>query len=375
MSAQHTRTRRATATLGVISLFALAGCAAGGESPAADDGFAPDDEELVFVDGVLQPLSDGFPSSPLRLVVVDEAGSNDGIYARNMAEAARDISPVDIIVEDRPEFGTTYGAWEAIDWAAQQRGGDEGYYSVLVTIPGATIDLISTPVGVDLGVGIEDMNTTLLSESVPYVFVTRSGAPWGTDFAAMLEYSKTNEVKYISRGPGSGPDLAMQYYVNIAGGSLNTSIGGAHSEILTAVGAGVGDIAVTLPGAASPFVQDGTVELMTCSGSENPCAANWGTEVPNAATFLGIDGDTWGTNRGFAPPAGIPESHHRWLEALMLEAVDTDFFIEARTSIPGTGMVKILREESFEVARTAYSLAFDLLEELGQVSPGVERLE
>ncbi len=374
MKTQHSRRVRAAIGLGIASAVVLGGCAGGG-APATDDGFAPDDEELVFVDGVLQPLSDGFPSSQLRFIVVDEAGSNDGIYARNLAEAAKPFSPVDIAVEDRPEFGSTYGAWEAIDWASQQRGGDEGYYSVVVTIPGATIDLIATPVGVDLGVGIEDMNTTLLTESVPYVFVTRKDAPWGTDFAAMLEYSKTNEVKYISRGPGSGPDLSMQYYANIAGATFNTSVGGSHDEILTAIGAGVGDIAVTLPGAASPFVQDGTVEFMTCSGSENPCAANWGTDVPNAATFLGIDGDTWGTNRGMAPPAGIPESHHRWLEALMLAAVDTDSFIEARSSIPGTGLVKIRREESFEVARTAYTLAFDLLEELGQVSPGVERLD
>jgi tripartite-type tricarboxylate transporter receptor subunit TctC len=373
MRTQHIRTTRAAVALGVVSLLALGGCTAGGGTTGESGGFAPDDEELVFVDGVLQPLSDGFPSSALTLVVVDEAGSDDGIYARTLAEAASSISPVEIRIEDRPEFGSTYGAWEAIDWASQQRGGDEGYLSVIVTLPGSTIDLLATPVAADLGVSMESLNTVMLTESVPYIIVTRTGAPWGNDFAAMLEYAKENpgEVRYISRGPGAGPDLAMNTYSSIAGVEYNTSVGGSHAEMLTALGAGAGDIAVTLPGAASPFIQDGTVELMTCTGNQNPCAANWGVEKPNAASIVGgIDNDPWGSGRGVVTTEGIPESHRRWLEALVDKATDEQSFIDARSSIPGVGLAKLDKAGALELQEAAYELAYAVLEELGQLVEG-----
>ena len=35
-----------------------------------------------FVKGVLQPLADGFPNKAITLIVVDDPGSRDGIYAR-----------------------------------------------------------------------------------------------------------------------------------------------------------------------------------------------------------------------------------------------------------------------------------------------------
>jgi tripartite-type tricarboxylate transporter receptor subunit TctC len=383
MKTQKSRGARAALALGVVSLFALGACSAAtdsevvaetsGEEAVLEGGFSPADEELVFVDGVLQPLSDGFPSGSVTLVVVDEAGSDDGIYARALAEAAGNISPVDIIIEDRPEFGSTYGAWEAIDWASDQRGGDEGYWSIIVTLPGSTIDLLQTPVAADLGVSMESLNTVMLTESVPYILVTRAGAPWGSDFAAMLEYAKANpgEVKYLSRGPGAGPDLAMNTYASAAGVEFNASVGGSHSEILTALGAGAGDVAVTLPGAGSPFIQDGTVELMTCSGAANPCAANWGTEKANASSILGIDSDPWGSGRGVVTVEGIPESHRLWLEALVDAASSEESFISARSSIPGVGLAKLNKEGALALQKTAYRLAYEVLEGLGQLSEGV----
>lgn len=333
------------------------------------------DVPVFAEDGTLQPLKDGFPNSALSIVVVDEAGSDDGIYARQLAEAAGKISPVDIKVVDRPEFGSTYGAWEALDWIGEQRGGDEGYMVAVVTLPGSTIDLLSTPVANDLGVSMESLNTVALTESVPYVVVSRAGAPWGESFEEMLEYAKANpgEVRYISRGPGAGPDLALNNYADLAGVEFNTSVGGSHSEINTALGAGAGDIAVTLPGAASPFVQDGKVVLLTCTGNENPCAANWGTEQPNAASVLDIDNDPWGSTRGVVAAQGIPESHRMWLEALVNKATESEQFVTARTNITGVGMVHLDKAEALELQQEAYGTAYDILDRLGQLAPGVTK--
>lgn len=369
------RTQRKAVTTAVVltaMAVALTGCNAGGNGGGD---VAPDNEEIVVKDGKLQPLSDGFPSQPLSFVVVDEAGSDDGIYARTLIEAASQISPVDIKVLDRPEFGSTYGAWEALDWAKDQRGGTDGYLSAVVTLPGSTIDLLATPVAADLGASMETLNTVQVTESVPYVIVTRADAPWGNSFEDMLEYAKDNpgEVRYISRGPGAGPDLAMNNYANIAGVEFNTSVGGSHSEINTAIGAGAGDIAVTLPGAASPFIQDGKVVLLTCTGNANPCAANWGDEVESAASILGIDNDPWGSNRGLVTASDIPESHRLWLEKLVDMASDDPDFVASRTSIPGVGIEKLDKAEALVLQKTAYDIAYDILDGLGQLAPGVEK--
>jgi tripartite-type tricarboxylate transporter receptor subunit TctC len=339
-------------------------------SGTADDAT---DTPVFAEDGKLQPLKDGFPDSPLSIVVVDEAGSDDGIYARQFANAATKVAPVDIKVLDRPEFGSTYGAWEALDWIADQRGGDEGYMMAVVTLPGSTIDLLATPVAKDLGVTMESLNTVALTESVPYVVVSRAGAPWGDSFEEMLAYAMANpgQVKYISRGPGAGPDLAMNNYADIAGVKFNTSVGGSHSEINTALGAG--DIAVTLPGAASPFVQDGKVVLLTCTGDANPCAANWGKEQPNAASVLGIENDPWGSTRGLVAAQGIPESHRLWLEALVDKATQSEEFVKARTSIPGVGMAHLNKEQALELQKAAYGTAYDILDRLGGLAPGVSK--
>lgn len=329
----------------------------------------------VFKDGKLLPLKDGFPKSPLSIVVVDEAGSDDGIYGRQVQEAAATISPVDIKVLDRPEFGSTYGAWEALDWIADQRGGAEGYMMAVVTLPGSTIDLLATPVAADLGVNMESLNTVAITESVPYVIVTRAGAPWGDSFEQMLAYAKEHpgEVKYISRGPGAGPDLAMNNYADLAGVEFNTSVGGSHSEINTAIGAGAGDIAVTLPGAASPFIQDGKVVLLTCTGNTNPCAANWGKAQPNAASVVSIDNDPWGSNRGLVAAQDIPESHRLWLEALVNAATENPDFVKARTSIPGVGVVHLDKAGALDLQKTAYESAYDILDRLGGLAPGVQK--
>lgn len=353
-------------------LVGATACSARERSTATDDAT---DTPVFGDDGTLKPLKDGFPNTALSIVVVDEAGSDDGIYARQFAEAAASISPVDIKVLDRPEFGSTYGAWEALDWIGEQRGGDEGYMMAVVTLPGSTIDLLSTPVAADLGVNMESLNTVALTESVPYVVVSRVGAPWGDSFEAMLDYAKEHpgEIRYISRGPGAGPDLALNNYADLAGVEFNTSVGGSHSEINTALGANAGDIAVTLPGAASPFIQDGKVTLLTCTGNENPCAANWGTAQPNAASLLGVDNDPWGSTRGLVAAQDIPESHRLWLEALVTAVAESEDFIAGRTAIPGVGMVTLDKAGALELQQAAYGTAYDILDRLGQLAPGVTK--
>jgi hypothetical protein len=63
-----------------------------------------------FVNGVLQPLKDGFPSRPIMTMVIDEPGSGDSIYVTQLLEAARRLSPVTMAMEHRKDFHLCTGS-------------------------------------------------------------------------------------------------------------------------------------------------------------------------------------------------------------------------------------------------------------------------
>lgn len=105
-----------------------------------------------FVDGVLQPLASGFPNRPITFINVDDAGSRDGVYARSLQEALRGISPVNILVSDEP--APSFGSFYTIRDVAGREGGVDGYYPIIVTLPGAVSDLMIEPITAELGLGI-----------------------------------------------------------------------------------------------------------------------------------------------------------------------------------------------------------------------------
>ena len=345
---------------------------AGTEAPTGDaaEGATASAE---FENGVLQPLDDGFPENEITLLVIDEAGSDDGIYARQVQEIAGDMSPVPINVLDRPDFGQ-YGTWEGLNWMQEQPEGDEGYIVGITTIPGATGDLISTPVTDDLGVEMEDLNFVLGTESLPYVFVSGVDKPWGNDFREMLEYAAENpgEVRYISRGPGSGVNIALQQYAQIVGAEFDTSVGGSHQEILTAVGSGAADIAVTLPGQVGPFLEDGVLEILACTGRSDPCAGPWDRDdVPTAAShFDEVEADPWGSTRALFVTPDTPEPHRAWLETLIRSVTDTEEFAEARREAAGTEIELWTHEELDDLQLLALEESEPILEEAGLLYEG-----
>lgn len=353
------------------ALIMVAACADDDEEPAASDETIDVAEWTPeFVDGVLQPLPDGFPSEPITILNAAEPDNDDGIYARHLQEALDGISPVDIRVLDRPDFGT-YGAWEALAWQAEQPGGNDGYIMQVVAVPGSTFDLLATPVAADLGSSIDTMNVVALTESAPYVVISRKGAPWGNSFEEMLEWGRQNpgELRYISRGPGAGPDMAFTNYITEAGVEVNTSIGGSHAEQNTAIGAGEADVAVTIAGQVAPFLD--RIEVLACTGETNPCVGPWG-EAPSAASVLGLERDIWGSNRGLAVTQETPELHRAWLAALIDAVVQDDGFLKARSQIPG--LVQNLRDhaEARELMEFGLVVGRELLEPLGLIHPSVQ---
>lgn len=324
----------------------------------AQDAWTPE-----FVDGVLQPLPDGFPSEPIRLVVLDEAGSSDGVYARHVQEAARAISPVSIEVMDRGEVGT-YPTWEALGWTVDQPGGADGYYPIVIVLPGAVLDLNTVPIERDLGVTLDDLNIVAITEITPYVVTTRKGAPWGASFEEFVTYAKANPgtVKYLSRSPGSGGYTAMERYMEIKGIEVDKRVGGSHNEIQSAIGAGVADIGITQVETALTHWEAGMIDIMMVTGDQR-APAPWDA-VPSAAD-MGMAGEPWAQNRGFAVNNQVPDLHRDWLFELLKAAAATEDFAANRLRLPGNKLTEMNHEQAMDLAQRAKDISEPVVRRLG----------
>lgn len=363
----HARTSAFVAI--ATAALVVTGCTASAPEGPAGSGEVGD-WEPEWVDGVLQPLPSGWPDDSLAIIVTDEdgAGSDDGIYARHLQAALNDLAPVRVDIFDRPDLDAGYGVWDGSVFLADDARGREGNQLLVYALAGSTVDLLATPLTRDLGVELGDLNYVMTTEELPWLMVTRTGAPWGNSFSEMIEHARANpgEVKFITRGPGSASDLGLWAYLVSEGVEVNAVVGGSHEENLLAIGAGVGDIAISLAGATRPFVEDGRVLLLSCVGNANPCAGDWDSPVPNAATALETgEVDPWGANRGVAVTTTTPELHHAWLTELLRGATEHAGFRESRGSLPGLTMTARDRAETLALAEEVYEIAREVLGRIG----------
>jgi tripartite-type tricarboxylate transporter receptor subunit TctC len=375
------KTWRMSRPVGIVAALALLTSACTGpatQSPSATAGApasaaasataAPTEAAWApeFVDGVLQPLPDGFPSGQITIATQGEAGDDDGIYARQFQEAAGAISPVAVNVIDRPDFGNQ---WELVNWVTEQPGGTDGAILQVATFPGAAMDLLVVPIEQELGLTLADFDTIMLSENVPYVLISRIDAPWGTDIAKFIEYAKANEgtVKALIRGPDSATTLSYQDFARKVGIVTNDVVGGSSSDIIATIGAGEGDVAMTLVGNSLPVIEAGRAVVLSCTGASDPCAGPF-DPVPSIA---GITGEIspWGGNRGMTINNDAPDLHRAWMDAFVRAVVATDGFKEARLKVPGLSLTDGANAEKVELSKAAYTVAYDILKDQGLLDP------
>ena len=320
--------------------------------------------DFEWVDGVLQPLSDGFPEQEITLLVADEAGSPDGVYARQLQDAAEELSPVPIQVVDRTDF-TSFGTWEALSWVLEQPEGATGHINIVFTAPGGIVDLHTAPVVEDLGLDLEFLQPVIATEDLPYVVHKCAEAPWES-MEQLVEYTRENpgELRYISGGAGSGQDVAFLWYLseeNLNGGPVDLIPGGSQSQRATAVAACEGEVTTSPVDLVLPHYQAGRVEVLMV-GRDTPIEP-W-TDVPTAAD-LGMPDDPWGQTREVVVPGDVPPEHVDWLFELWSTAVEDPTFVENREQLPGLTMNVRGPDEAEELNRTAFEAAETVTRDLG----------
>ena len=199
-----------------------------------------------FVNGKLQPLADGFPGRALTLVVCDEAGTSDGIYARSLQEALRPILTVPVMVSDEPM--AVGGTFHKIKDIQSRAGGKDGYYSVVMPVWGPSTDiLVDSAIEKELGMNLDDLNMVIVTDNLARAFIQRKNPPWGPTFAGMVKWGKANpgKLRYISLEVGSGFDILCTWVMQQTGITAEKIPQGTHVQVIATLGSGEGDFGMT----------------------------------------------------------------------------------------------------------------------------------
>jgi len=344
----------------VVSILFVAGFVAGVSSDAQAQDWQP-----TFVDGVLQPLPNGFPEGPITLINVDDAGSSSGLYVRSLQQALENISPVDIRTTDEPRAagGTIH---TVADVTENREGGDQGYFLVQGSTIGSGTDWLTEPVKKETGLSIEDVNFFISTEAAPWAILQRKDAPWGPSFAGFVEYAKAHpgEIKYISPGVGGGLDIFTTWLLSALDIEVNKIPAANREASLAAVGGGAGDI--TTNNAVSSLKALDRVDVLLVSIPEVPQGfGGEGTGSSSDYATYGIENIAWGSYQGFLLASVVPEDHVNWLHALLSAATEQEAYQRRKDTVPGVVIKATSIEDTNAQARNAYVAAEPIVRAAG----------
>jgi len=313
---------------------------------------------------VLKPLADGFPNKPLTLVIADDPGTREGVWAVNIQAALKEVSPVEVLVSNEP--GPTFGTWFTIGDVKTREGGLEGYYLVGMTIPGMVADLPVEPITKETGLTIDDMNPVIVTEKIPYVGVQRKDAPWGKTFADMVKYAKENpgKITYISNQVGSGNDIAMEWISQQLGITFNKIPAESTEAQAAAMGAGEGDWALTQAPAALQLVQSDKVDVTFVTGNTVPAMWKDNTNIVTGKD-AGLPDAPFGIMQGILVPTEVPKERQEWLFQLFKAAAETDTYKQREKTVPGLTVTIIGQEEANQAKKTILEYVDPVVRNLG----------
>ncbi|MPZ15438.1 MAG: hypothetical protein GEU73_13630 [Chloroflexi bacterium] len=326
-------TRLAGAT---AMLLVLAACG-GGDEDAADpvdeaadasesvepEGAEPEGEESAefpnVVDGVLQPLPDGFPSEAITLWQPFEPGSDDDVYNQFVAQVGAKYSPVEILTDTQQMGPAT--SYELSDYLLGRPGAEDGYHIHALSWFGVGTRLFTQEAMSDIPA--QEMFDKLVPINVmtfaPYSFL----APIDGEFETIEdaeEYMAENpgDMVISSSSPGGGIHSSTLVWARQAGDFEFTYVPtDSPAEARQVLLGGGSDMATsrTEPGLDEQFkflMVTGDTRLEVYP--DVPAAGEFGYNIPS------------GTDRGYSAIPGVPQEHIDWLaEWLRLVNEDPEF--------------------------------------------------
>jgi len=287
-----------------------------------------------FVKGVLQPLADGFPNRNINIVVVDDPGSPNDLYAKSLQAALKDISPVRILVSNEPS--AVGGTWFTVQEVPRRDGGADGYYPIVFSSFGNVTDLLVEPGTREIGAKLEQVNMVISTDILPYVMIQRKNAPWGPTFGGMVKYGKENpgKLRYVSFEIGTAHDIVCEWALYNVGVKVKKYPQGTRQEAASTVGAGEGDFTMAGLPEAITNSQAGRVDVTMVMGDTVP---DMWKNNPNvvSAKQVGLNPAIQGSLYGLAVPSLVPQAHVDWLYKLFKAAAESDIHKKRATVFPG----------------------------------------
>ena len=319
-----------------------------------------------FVKGVLQPLADGFPNRPIVLVVCDDPGTPDAVYALRWQQVLSKISPVPLLSSSEP--GMTSGTYYTLKDVISREGGTDGYYLIILTIFASPLDLLIDPITEETGLDESDLNIVISTETIPFFIYQRKDAPWGPTWAGLVNYIKANpgKVKYISVNVGGSTDMLVESYMRQLGirDKIVKIPQPGVNACLSTIGAGQGDFSITSMLKLQPHYEAGrVVPILVLSPTVPPPF----DKNPNmtSLTQAGLPVMPVGNMPGLAVPKQVPKAHVDWLFKLFKAGWDTPQYKEAALKVPSLQLTLRTGEEA-NAMKVQYIKMFDpIARELG----------
>lgn len=238
-----------------------------------------------------------FPSKPIHLVVPHAPGGNSDTFGRILAAKLGERLGQQVLVENRAGAGGTVGS----EFVA--RSAPDGY--TLLVGDNGTHGIASTLYATLPYKVPADFTSVTLGASFPTVLLVNPAVPAQTinEFVALAK-SQPGKLSYSSAGTGNGSHLAIDMFLQAAGGLQLTHVpykGGAPA-VLAALSGDVQMTSVSV-NTALPHIKSGKLRVLAISSSRRSPAI---PDVPTLAEsgIPGAEADSWLAIFG---PAGIAE--------------------------------------------------------------------
>ena len=267
---------------------------------------------IVATFSALAPVAaaqEGYPSSPLRMVVGFPPGGTVDVVSRLLAQKLTKQLSVNIFVDNKP--GASGNIAAEVVAGARPDG-----YTVLVNTPAVVLSVaFGEKLGYDL---MKDLTPTAMISSVPYLIVTHPSMPVNTP-AEFISHIKTNPDKtsYGSGGTGSTTHLGPLLFLLANGlSAVHVPYKGGVPAMNDVVGGRIEFSLQSMP-AVLPLAKDKRIKVIAMTGlTRSPLLS----DVPTLAESVmpGFEISTW---NGVMAPARTPATIIRRLNAEIVKAL------------------------------------------------------
>jgi tripartite-type tricarboxylate transporter receptor subunit TctC len=235
-----------------------------------------------------------YPNRPVKVIVPSTPGGGSDSYARLVAQHLSEALGQQFYIENRPGGGTLIGM------EAAAHSAPDGYTLYLAP---STITLLPL-VKKKLPVTLADFEPISLAVVVPQALIINPSVPAKTapEFISLAK-KEPGKLTYGSPGVGTGPQMAMQLFVNSAGIELLHIPYKGVANVLTDLLAGrVTGMMLNL-GTAKPQIEAGKLRALGVTSSNRVAGME---NIPTIAEqgLKGFEALQW---FGFFAPAGTPK--------------------------------------------------------------------